>query len=255
MRSIPQFKHWLVAAAAVPLISTVPIPAFAEEGVIEEVVVTGTRRVGLAPTETLSPVDLIAGDRITNQAGFDMTDALSALSPSLNTQRYPIADGTALIRPVTLRNLSPDHTLVLVNGTRRHRSALVNLQNAPLGTVNQGAQAVDWSAFPAGAIERVEVLRDGASAQYGSDAIAGVINVILKNASDGASVSAQYGEYYEGDGERFSVSGNVGLPLTDRGFHQHHRRVFGFRHHHARQPSPRCCRGRGVSRRSKHRPA
>jgi iron complex outermembrane recepter protein len=129
-----------------------------------------------------------------------------------------IADGTALIRPVSLLNLSPDHTLVLMDGTRRHRSALVNLQLAPLGTVNQGSQAVDWAAFPAAAIERVEILRDGASAQYGSDATAGVINVILKDASEGLSFGLQYGEYYDGDGERLTVSGNVGLPLTDNGF-------------------------------------
>ncbi len=122
------------------------------------------------------------------------------------------------MRPVSLRNLSPDHTLVLVNGGRQHRSALVNLQLAPLGTVNQGAQGVDWSTFPSAAIERVEVLRDGASAQYGSDAIAGVVNVILKDASDGGSLSAQYGEYSESDGERFSVSGNIGLPLATDGF-------------------------------------
>jgi iron complex outermembrane receptor protein len=203
------------------LLSAITNNSFAAEQnveVIEEVVVTGTRRVGLSPTETLSPVDTIQGDRIANQAAFDLTDSLSAISPSLNTQRFPIADGTALIRPVTLRNLSPDHTLVLINGTRRHRSALVNLQLAPLGTVNQGSQAVDWAAFPAAAIQRVEVLRDGASAQYGSDAIAGVINVMLKEDREGFSVNTQYGEYYEGDGERFTVSGNVGLPLTENGF-------------------------------------
>lgn len=188
------------------------------EAIIEEIVVTGTRRVGLSPTETLSPVDVIGGERLRNQAGFDLTDSLSAISPSLNTQRFPIADGTALVRPVTLRNLSPDHTLVLINGTRRHRSALVNLQLAPLGTVNQGSQAVDWSAFPAAAIERVEVLRDGASAQYGSDAIAGVINVIMKNAREGFDVTAQYGEYYEGDGERMTISGNAGFGLGANGF-------------------------------------
>jgi iron complex outermembrane recepter protein len=161
---------------------------------------------------------VIGGEQIAREASFDLTDSLTRLTPSLNTQRYPIADGTALIRPVTLRNLSPDHTLALMNGTRRHRSALVNLQLAPLGTVNQGSQAVDWAAFPAAAIERVEILRDGASAQYGSDAIAGVINVTLRDAREGASASAQFGEYYEGDGERFSISGNVGLPLTERGF-------------------------------------
>ena len=185
---------------------------------LEEVVVTGTRKVGLSPTETLSPVDVIGGELITQQGSFDLTDSLTKLSPALNTQRFPIADGTALIRPVTLRNLSPDHTLVLLNNTRRHRSALVNLQLAPLGTVNQGSQGVDWAAFPSAAIERVEILRDGASAQYGSDAIAGVINVILKDASEGGSLSAQYGEYYESDGERISVSGNIGLPLTADGF-------------------------------------
>ena len=179
---------------------------------------TGTRKGGQSPTETLSPVDLLGGDLLSDQAAFDLTDALPKLSPSLNTQRFPIADGTAFIRPVTLRNLSPDQTLVLMNGTRRHRSALVNLQLAPLGTVNQGSQGVDFAAFPAAAIERVEILRDGAAAQYGSDAIAGVINIILKDASEGGSLSAQYGEYYEGDGDRLSVSGNIGLPLGADGF-------------------------------------
>jgi iron complex outermembrane receptor protein len=184
----------------------------------EEVVVTGTRKLGKSATETLSPVDLIAGNAITDQGAFDLTDSLTQITPSLSTLRYPIADGTALIRPVSLRNLSPDQTLVLINGSRRHRSALVNLQIAPVGTVNQGSQAVDWAAFPAAAIKRVEILRDGASAQYGSDAIAGVINVLLKDARDGGSLTAQYGRYSERDGDRLSISGNVGLPLTDNGF-------------------------------------
>lgn len=208
---------------AVPALCALAVPALtiaqtAASPALEEIVVTGTRKAGQSPTETLSPVDMIGGELVAEQATSDLTDALTKVSPSLNTQRFPIADGTALIRPVTLRNLSPDHTLVLMNGARRHRSALVNLQLAPLGTVNQGSQAVDWAAFPAASIERVEVLRDGASAQYGSDAIAGVINVILKDDSSGASVSAQYGEYYKGDGERLSVSANVGLPLTSNGF-------------------------------------
>ena len=185
---------------------------------IEEVVVTGTRREGVSPLETLSPVDVISGTTISAQAAFDLTDSLSKLTPSLNTQRFPIADGTAFVRPVTLRNLAPDQTLVLVNGTRRHRSALVNLQIAPLGTVNQGSQAVDFAAFPAGAIKRVEILRDGASAQYGSDAIAGVINLILNDANEGFSFSSQYGEYYENDGERFTLNGNAGFPLGENGF-------------------------------------
>jgi iron complex outermembrane receptor protein len=189
-----------------------------EAGLLEEVVVTGTRKVGRLPTETLSPVDVISGQALEFQAQSDLTETLTKLTPALSTQRFPIADGTAFVRPVVLRNLSPDQTLVLVDGTRRHRSALVNLQLAPLGTVNQGSQAVDFSAFPASAIKRVEVLRDGASAQYGSDAIAGVINVILKDDREGGSINGQYGKYTEGDGERINFNANVGLPLGDEGF-------------------------------------
>jgi len=189
-----------------------------EETLLEEVTVTGTRKEGRLPTETLSPVDLITGDALRFQGTTDLTDSLTKLTPALSTQRFPIADGTAFVRPVVLRNLAPDQTLVLVNGTRRHRSALVNLQLAPLGTVNQGSQAVDFSAIPSSAIKRVEVLRDGASAQYGSDAIAGVINVILKDDSEGATINAQYGEYTEGDGERIIFNANAGFGLGQDGF-------------------------------------
>ena len=193
--------------------------AFAQDDEpIEEIVTTGTRKAGLSPTQTLSPVDVLSGSLVQNQASFDLTEALTKIAPALNTQRFPIADGTALIRPVSLRNLSPDHTLVLMNGIRRHRSALVNLQLAPLGTVNQGSQATDWAAFPAAAIDRVEILRDGASAQYGSDAIAGVVNVLLKDDPSGFMVSAQYGERYASEGERLTVAANLGLPLTSNGF-------------------------------------
>ncbi len=205
------FKKTLLAAAVMAL---TPAASYA----LEEVVVTGTRKVGQAPTETISPIDVISGDALKNQGTFDLTDSLTKIAPALNTQRFPIADGTAFVRPVTLRNLSPDHTLVLVDGARRHRSALVNLQLAPLGTVNQGSQAVDFATFPSAAIKRVEVLRDGASAQYGSDAIAGVVNVILNDANEGFNVSAQYGEYDEEDGERLIVSANGGFAITDNGF-------------------------------------
>ncbi|QFT56134.1 TonB-dependent siderophore receptor [Microbulbifer sp. THAF38] len=189
-----------------------------DDRTMEEVITTGTRKEGVSPTETLSPVDVVGGEELVDQAGFDLTESLAKIAPSFNTQRFPIADGTAFIRPVTLRNLSPDQTLVLVNGTRRHRSALVNLQLAPLGTVNQGAQAVDFSTLPSMAIERVEVLRDGASAQYGSDAIAGVVNIILKDDAEGFGLSAQTGEYFEGDGTRNSFAANAGFSLFDRGF-------------------------------------
>lgn len=189
-----------------------------ESEALETIVVTGTRRAGVAPTDTMSPIDVVTGDSLQQHGSFDLTDSLTNIAPAFNTQRFPIADGTAVIRPVSLRNLSPDQTLVLVNGTRRHRSALVNLQIAPLGTVNQGAQAVDFQTIPTAAISRVEVLRDGAASQYGSDAIAGVVNVILNDASEGWTLSAQTGEYYEGDGSRHSFSINGGFELGHRGF-------------------------------------
>lgn len=205
-------------ALAITASANTVIAQSGSEEILEEVVTVGTRKVGLSPEETLSPIDVLGGSELRTQASFNLTDSLTKIAPSLNTQRFPIADGTAFVRPVTLRNLSPDHTLVLVNGTRRHRSALVNLQLAPLGTVNQGSQGVDFSAFPSAAIKRVEVLRDGASAQYGSDAIAGVVNLILNDSDEGLNLSAQYGEYSEGDGARSTVSANFGLPLTDSGF-------------------------------------
>jgi iron complex outermembrane receptor protein len=218
MHSSPAPRSWLIAVAVATALAAPTAALSQEEQEFEEIVVTGTRKGGQSPTETLSPVDMLSGQLLSDQAAFDLTEGLPKISPSLNTQRFPIADGTAFIRPVTLRNLSPDHTLVLMNGTRRHRSALVNLQLAPLGTVNQGSQGVDFAAFPAIAIQRVEILRDGAAAQYGSDAIAGVVNIILKDGPEGGSLSAQYGSYYESDGDRLSVSGNIGLPLGADGF-------------------------------------
>lgn len=195
-----------------------PDEAESTSAALDRVVVTGTRKEGLAPTETLSPIDLLDSEFLKNQANFDLTENFTRIAPSFNTQRFPIADGTAFVRPVTLRNLSPDHTLVLIDGTRRHRSAMVNLQLAPLGTVNQGAQGVDFQTIPMLAVDRVEVLRDGASAQYGSDAIAGVVNIILKSDSEGGSAFVQGGEYFEGDGQRFVASANAGFPLGAEGF-------------------------------------
>ena len=221
MKRLKLFRRSAICVAlGVPfaLGSSVLYAQDSEDELIEEVVTTGTRKQGQSPTETMSPIDVLAGAAISNQGTFDMTDGLSKVAPSFNTQRFPIADGTAFIRPVSLRNLSPDQTLVLVNGTRRHRSPLVNLQFAPLGTVNQGAQAVDYASIPALAIQRIEVLRDGASAQYGSDAIAGVVNVILKDANQGFTVSAQTGEYFEGDGTRNTIAANAGFGLSASSF-------------------------------------
>lgn len=228
------FRRTALYASIALFYAAIAAPAFAQEqdaaqvpaqdesettpAMLDNVVVTGTRVLGRSPTESISPVDVFGAEKFERQASFDFTDQLSNIAPSFNTQRFPIADGTAFIRPANLRNLPPDQTLVLVNGKRRHRSALVNLQVEPFGTVNQGAQAVDFGLFPSAAIQRVEVLRDGSSAQYGSDAIAGVINVILNDNPEGLTVNSQYGSTYEGDGDKFQGSVNLGLPLTEDGF-------------------------------------
>jgi iron complex outermembrane receptor protein len=191
-----------------------------KKGVTElnPIVVTGTHKAGLSPTESISPIDVYSGAQIQNQGTDDLTESLTRIMPSLETQRFPIADGTAFVRPVSLRDLSPDQTLILIDGVRRHRSALVNLQIDPLGTVNQGAQAVDFSAIPSNAVQRVEVLRDGSSVLYGSDAIAGVVNVLLKDSATGADVSAQWGQYSKGDGDRWLVDADAGFHLGPDGF-------------------------------------
>ena len=228
-------RHRLAAAVAAALFSAVVPAAFAQDAAqppapaaapaarqeavdLDKLVVTGTRVQGRSPTESMSPVDVFRPADLEKQASADFTDQLANIAPSFNTQRFPIADGTAFVRPANLRNLPPDQTLVLINGKRRHRSALVNLQVEPFGTVNQGSQAVDYSLIPSAAIQRVEVLRDGSSAQYGSDAIAGVINVLLNDYSDGVRIDTQYGSTYEGDGDKWRTSFNAGAELGDGGF-------------------------------------
>ena len=119
------------------------------------------------------------------------------------------------MRPASLRGLPPDSTLVLVNGKRRHRSAVISFVGWGL---NDGSHGADLSSIPAIALNRVEVLRDGAAAQYGSDAVAGILNFVLKGAAERGSLEARWGQYYYGDGESITVSGNVGVPLAENGF-------------------------------------
>jgi iron complex outermembrane receptor protein len=208
------------ALAAMPVFAQDTPPADENKDTTElgPVIVTGSRKPGLSPTETISPVDVYSGEQLEQQANGDLTDSLTKIMPALNTQRFPIADGTAFVRPVSLRNLAPDQTLVMVDGVRRHRSALVNLQLAPLGTVNQGAQAVDFSAIASNAIKRVEVLRDGAAVLYGSDAIAGVVNVILEDSPEGGKAGLQWGQYSEGDGDRLKIGAAAGFGFGNDGF-------------------------------------
>lgn len=174
---------------------------------IESVIVTGTRRTERTVFDSTAPIDIVSSDAINNTASEDLNDVMAQLIPSYKVQRLPMADGQVFVRPATLRALSPDHTLVLVNGKRRHRSALLG---------GNGAQSPDLAQIPAFAIQRVEVLRDGASAQYGSDAIAGVINIILDD-QPGFETFAQYSEYSEGDGENSRLGLKGGIALGEQG--------------------------------------
>ena len=182
---------------------------------IEEVKVVGSRRLDRSAADSPVPVDVLRADEFLAQGGNDMDDLLAALVPSYNVSLEPISDAATFIRPAVLRSLSPDSTLVLVNGKRRHRAAVIALLGA--GAAG-GAQAPDLSVIPAVALDRVEVLRDGASSQYGSDAIAGIMNFVLKEASDGFLLDIKTGQYFEGDGTQVSVASYIGFPLSDVGF-------------------------------------
>ncbi len=182
---------------------------------IEEVKVVGSRRLDRSAADSPVPVDVLQADEFLAQGGNDMDDLLAALVPSYNVSLEPISDAATFIRPAVLRSLSPDSTLVLVNGKRRHRAAVIALLGA--GAAG-GAQAPDLSVIPAVALDRVEVLRDGASSQYGSDAIAGIMNFVLKEASDGFLLDIKTGQYFEGDGSQVSVASYIGFPLSDVGF-------------------------------------
>lgn len=180
-----------------------------------DIIVTGTRRADLRAADAPLPIDIISGERLTQQGSADINDVLRAEVPSLNIQRFVSNDGAVFTRPFSLRGLPPDQTLVLINGKRFHRGATVQFTNIPY---IRGSQGPDLSAIPSIAIGQLEVLRDGASALYGSDAIAGVLNFRLRTERDGGTLIARYGQYYEGDGRDILLQGNVGLPFTEAGF-------------------------------------
>lgn len=182
---------------------------------VERIAVVGSRAAPRSVADSPVPVDIVGGDELGKNASSDMLDQLATAVPSFNVRQQPISDAATLIRPVNLRGLSSDSTLILVNGKRRHRASVIAFQG---GGVNDGAQGPDISVIPSVALKQVEVLRDGAAAQYGSDAIAGVMNFVLKDSADGGSFSVRRGEYYEGDGAATIVDGNIGLPFTKDGF-------------------------------------
>jgi len=177
-------------------------------------VVVGSRARHTAAEELAVPVDVFDARDIRAQGTTEAAAILSQLSPSVNFPRQSIADATDIVRPFTLRGLSPDHNLVLINGKRRHRTALVHYFGAALGA---GSSGVDMNALPSSAFERIEMLRDGAAAQYGSDAIAGVANVVLREGAFAPTFTADVGRYVTGDfpddGDNITVSGAYGFRL------------------------------------------
>ena len=204
-------------------------------GLVENVVVVGTRAEPRSVTASAVPVDVITAQDFISQGDVDLTNQLRTVVPSFNVNTQPISDAATIVRPVNLRNMAPHHTLILVNGKRRHRAAVIMW----LGDgISNGAQGPDLSAIPAIALRQAEVLRDGAAAQYGSDAIAGVMNFELKNTRSGGSLEIRSGRHYDendgdpstcgafgrscngigGYGAGYTFAGNVGLPLGSEGF-------------------------------------
>ena len=207
-----------VSASAAMLASMMATPSYAQssdEVAEDEIVTIGTRRKARSAADVIAPVDVIPSTELLNQAPNDIGDALRISVPSFNVNTQPISDAATIVRPASLRGLSPDNTLVLLNGKRRHRASVISFLG---GGIADGSHGPDIAVFPALALKNVQVLRDGASSQYGSDAIAGVLNFELKDASEGGVVEARYGQTYQGDGENYRIAGNIGLPLGDRGF-------------------------------------
>lgn len=211
--------------------------ASSEARATDQVIVTGSRVATRTALDTAVPVDVLPVQELTNQGTTELAQSLAVSLPSLNFPRPALTDGTDTVRPATLRGLAPDQALVLVNSKRRHATALVNIN----GTIGRGSAAADLNSIPSAAINTVEVLRDGASAQYGSDAIAGVLNIRLKEESSGGGITVTYGERNtdfealsvttpanapwrvptsekRNDGETSTIGGWVGLPIGKNGF-------------------------------------
>ena len=182
---------------------------------LEKIAVVGTRSAPRSVIDSPVPLDIIGIAEFSQQGSTDITSMLSTLVPSFNVNDQPINDASSLVRPANLRGMASDHTLILVNGKRRHRSAAITFLG---GGLSDGAQGVDISNIPASSLQQIEVLRDGAAAQYGSDAIAGVINFVLNDNNQGGMFEVRVGQFGEGDGELVQIQGNLGFALKEQGF-------------------------------------
>jgi len=181
---------------------------------IEKIAIIGSHIIGRTVNELPVPVDIITGEALRESGQTNLGNMLQALAPSFNFSRSAISDGSDVLQPATLRGLGPDQTLILVNGKRRHQASLIHINSS----VGRGTAGTDMNAIPVNAIKHIEILRDGAAAQYGSDAIAGVINIVLNDNDDQASIATSYGVYQQGDGQHSQFSYTHGMALTDYGF-------------------------------------
>ena len=180
---------------------------------LTQVVMVGTRTAGRVKTETPVPVDVVNVSQATlPTARMDLTSILNIAAPSFNYNKQTGSDGADHVDLATLRGLGPDQTLVLINGKRRHQTSFV----AVFGTRGRGNSGTDLNAIPTGAIDRVEILRDGASAQYGSDAIAGVMNIVLKKTQEKTTIDLHLGQHYKGDGENILFGLHHGIHLAKK---------------------------------------
>jgi iron complex outermembrane receptor protein len=193
--------------------SAAAAPESESETTSETIIVTGTRAAGLRADEAAAPIQLLSEDALARVGQPNLNQALTQLVPSFQAQTQG-TDMASFSLSARLRGLSPNHTLVMVNGKRRHGNSILQVINGAFG----GSSAPSLDLIPTDIIQRVEILQDGAAAQYGSDAIAGVINIILKSDTSESTVKATAGQYYDGEGTTYSASGNFGLPVGDAGF-------------------------------------
>ena len=202
-------KSLLLLGTSILVLSAAP--SLAQEP--ETVISTGTRVTGLSAADSSAPITVIGADALSHVGQPNLIQALAQITPSFSAEALG-GDTGALTLSARLRGISPNATLVLVNGKRRHSTANLHV----LSGQYQGAATADLDLIPVASIERIEVLQEGAAAQYGTDAIAGVVNIILKKNPSGGMISATGGQYFEEGGQTYDFSGNIGIPIGDKGF-------------------------------------
>ena len=217
-----------VLLASSAIVSTIAVPGVAlaqdaaasdDQEAAESIVVLGTRRTDRSSTNSASPVDVIGASELTAQPASNLLEVVKNLVPSLNVPQNTISDASTFVRSPSLRGLPADNVLVMIGGKRLNRSALVQTYSGGDTGLGYGSQGADIGSIPSIAISNLQVLREGATAQYGSDAIAGVMNYGIRNNDSGIELQGRYGQHFrDGDGKSYQIAGNVGLGLGDRAF-------------------------------------